>query len=158
MAVLGGLGSILGSIVGAAMLVVLPQVLTVFHDYEHIALGLIMIVFMIFLRAGIVPSLARLVCAGGRHEHARGRRHRHRIRRRHRARRRVVLGRAGEIFAVIGPNGAGKTTLFNIVSGLYGRAAAASRSPTRTSPASPRIGWPATGFRAPSRTCRCSSA
>jgi branched-chain amino acid transport system permease protein len=60
MAVLGGLGSILGSIVGAAILTVLPQMLTVFHDYEHIALGLIMIVFMIFLRAGTVPSLAAL--------------------------------------------------------------------------------------------------
>ncbi len=60
MAVLGGLGSILGSIVGAALLTVLPQVLTVFHDYEHIALGLIMIVFMIFLRNGIVPSLVSL--------------------------------------------------------------------------------------------------
>ncbi len=35
MAVLGGLGSIFGSIVGAAMLTMLPQVLTVFHDYEH---------------------------------------------------------------------------------------------------------------------------
>lgn len=64
MAVLGGLGSILGSIVGAALLTVLPQVLTVFHDYEHIALGLIMIVFMIFLRAGIVPSLASLFRRG----------------------------------------------------------------------------------------------
>ena len=61
MAVLGGLGSILGSIVGAAVLVILPQVLTVFHDYEQIALGLIMIVFMVFLRAGIVPSLAALL-------------------------------------------------------------------------------------------------
>jgi branched-chain amino acid transport system permease protein len=60
MAVLGGLGSILGSIVGAALLVVLPQMLTVFRDYEHIALGLIMMACMIFLRAGIVPSLAIL--------------------------------------------------------------------------------------------------
>jgi branched-chain amino acid transport system permease protein len=60
MAVLGGLGSIFGSVVGAAVLTVLPQVLTVFHDYEHIVLGLMMIVFMIFLRAGIVPSLAIL--------------------------------------------------------------------------------------------------
>jgi branched-chain amino acid transport system permease protein len=60
MAVLGGLGSILGSVVGAALLTVLPQALTVFHDYEHIVLGLIMIVFMIFLRAGIVPSLATI--------------------------------------------------------------------------------------------------
>jgi branched-chain amino acid transport system permease protein len=64
MAVLGGLGSIFGSIVGAALLTVLPQVLTVFHDYEHIALGLIMIVFMIFLRAGIVPSLVALFRRG----------------------------------------------------------------------------------------------
>ncbi|HWV44348.1 branched-chain amino acid ABC transporter permease [Pseudorhodoplanes sp.] len=60
MAVLGGLGSIFGSVVGAALLTVLPQMLTVFHDYEHIALGAIMIVFMIFLRAGIVPSLTSL--------------------------------------------------------------------------------------------------
>jgi branched-chain amino acid transport system permease protein len=58
MAVLGGLGSIVGSIVGAAMLVVLPQLLTVFQDYEHIVLGLVMIVVMVFLPAGIVPSLA----------------------------------------------------------------------------------------------------
>jgi branched-chain amino acid transport system permease protein len=58
MAVLGGLGSILGSIVGAALLVLLPQVLTVFHEYEEIALGFIMIVFMIFLPGGIVPSAA----------------------------------------------------------------------------------------------------
>ena len=58
MAVLGGLGSIVGSIVGAALLVVLPQVLTVFQAYEHIVLGLVMIVVMVFLPAGIVPSLA----------------------------------------------------------------------------------------------------
>jgi branched-chain amino acid transport system permease protein len=34
--------------------------LTVFRDYEHIALGLIMMACMIFLRAGIVPSLGAL--------------------------------------------------------------------------------------------------
>jgi branched-chain amino acid transport system permease protein len=61
MAVLGGLGSVLGSVVGAAVLTVLPQVLTVFHDYETIALGGIMIAFMIFLRSGIAPGLAALV-------------------------------------------------------------------------------------------------
>jgi len=61
MAVLGGLGSTLGGIVGAALLVLLPQVLTVFHDYEHVVLGLVMIVVMIFVPAGIVPSLAGLL-------------------------------------------------------------------------------------------------
>jgi branched-chain amino acid transport system permease protein len=61
MAVLGGLGSTFGAIVGAALLVLLPQVLTVFHDYEHIALGLIMVVVMIFLPTGILPSLTGLL-------------------------------------------------------------------------------------------------
>jgi branched-chain amino acid transport system permease protein len=58
MAVLGGLGSVLGSVVGAAILVILPQMLTVFHEYEHVMLGSIMIVFMIFSPAGLVPMLA----------------------------------------------------------------------------------------------------
>jgi branched-chain amino acid transport system permease protein len=57
MVVLGGMGSITGALVGAALLVVLPQALTVLHDYEHIMLGLILMGCMIFLRQGIVPSL-----------------------------------------------------------------------------------------------------
>jgi branched-chain amino acid transport system permease protein len=59
--VLGGLGSVVGSIVGAAVLVTLPQALTVFQEYEHLLLGLIIIVAMIFMRNGIVPSLSILV-------------------------------------------------------------------------------------------------
>jgi branched-chain amino acid transport system permease protein len=58
MVVLGGMGSVFGSLVGAAILVVLPQTLTVLHNYEHVALGLILMAVMIFLRRGIVPSLA----------------------------------------------------------------------------------------------------
>jgi branched-chain amino acid transport system permease protein len=57
MVVLGGMGSVLGSLVGAAVMVVLPQALTALHDYEHMMLGLILMGFMIFLRQGIVPSL-----------------------------------------------------------------------------------------------------
>jgi branched-chain amino acid transport system permease protein len=59
MVVLGGMGSVAGSLVGAALLVVLPQTLTLLHDYEHMALGLIVMCVMIFLRTGIVPTLAR---------------------------------------------------------------------------------------------------
>ena len=61
MVVLGGMGSIFGSLVGAAVLVVLPQVLTVFHEYEQALLGLIVMVCMIFLRQGIIPSIAARV-------------------------------------------------------------------------------------------------
>jgi len=61
MVVLGGLGLVVGSIVGAAVLVTLPQVLTVFQEYEHLLLGFIIIVAMIFMRDGIVPTASRLL-------------------------------------------------------------------------------------------------
>jgi branched-chain amino acid transport system permease protein len=64
MVVLGGMGSLIGSVVGAGVLVMLPQVLTVFHEYEHLMLGVFIILIMVFLRDGIVPTLARKV--GGR--------------------------------------------------------------------------------------------
>ncbi len=65
MVVLGGMGSVAGSLVGAAVLVILPQALTLFDEYEHVVLGLIVMGVMIFLRAGIVPSLAAAF-GGGR--------------------------------------------------------------------------------------------
>jgi branched-chain amino acid transport system permease protein len=58
MVVLGGMGSVVGTLTGAALVVVLPQMLSFLHDYEHVVLGLIVMLVMIFLRAGIVPTLA----------------------------------------------------------------------------------------------------
>jgi branched-chain amino acid transport system permease protein len=52
------MGSVVGSLVGAAVLVMLPQVLTFLHEYEHMVLGLVIMGVMIFMRAGIVPTVA----------------------------------------------------------------------------------------------------
>lgn len=60
MVIIGGLGSVFGAVVGAAFLVVLPQALTALHDYEQMVLGLLIMVFMIFLPAGIVPALRKV--------------------------------------------------------------------------------------------------
>ena len=57
MAVLGGVGSVLGAIFGAGILTLLPQVLTVFAEYEQMVLGLVMVLVMIFLREGLLPSV-----------------------------------------------------------------------------------------------------
>lgn len=57
MVVLGGVASIYGSVLGAAVLVALPQFLTFFHEYEHLVFGLVLILTMIFLPKGVVPSL-----------------------------------------------------------------------------------------------------
>ena len=59
MTVLGGVGSVAGAIAGAALLTLLPQVLTVLQEYEHMIFGLIMMLVMIFMRDGLVPTLSR---------------------------------------------------------------------------------------------------
>lgn len=59
MAVLGGAGAVFGAFTGAAILTAVPQALAVFHDLEHLLLGLTMILVMIFMRDGLVPGAAR---------------------------------------------------------------------------------------------------
>lgn len=65
MAVLGGVGSVVGAVFGAAVLTLLPQVLTVFAEYEQLVLGLVMVLVMIFLREGVVPSILRKIRGRG---------------------------------------------------------------------------------------------
>ena len=60
MVVLGGMASIWGSLLGAAVLTVLPEVLTVFHDFEVVIFGAILMVVMIFLPRGLVRGLMDL--------------------------------------------------------------------------------------------------
>lgn len=59
MVVLGGMASVFGAVIGAAILVALPQFLTAFHDFEHVMFGLVLMAVMIFMPRGLVPTLAR---------------------------------------------------------------------------------------------------
>ena len=60
MVVLGGMASIWGSLLGAAVLTVLPELLSSFHDFEVIVYGAILMVVMIFLPRGLVRGLLDL--------------------------------------------------------------------------------------------------
>lgn len=60
MVVFGGMASTFGAVVGAAVLTVLPQILTVFKEYEVIVFGIVLIGTMVFMPAGLVPTLAGL--------------------------------------------------------------------------------------------------
>jgi branched-chain amino acid transport system permease protein len=66
MVVVGGMASIWGSVVGAALLSLLPEVLAGVEGFETVAFGVILVVTMIFLPRGIVPSLAARLTARGR--------------------------------------------------------------------------------------------
>jgi branched-chain amino acid transport system permease protein len=60
MVVFGGMASTFGAVVGAAVLTTLPQLLTVFKDYEMVVFGAVLMGTMIFMPRGLVPSLAAL--------------------------------------------------------------------------------------------------
>ena len=53
MCVVGGMASIWGAVFGAAALTLLPEVLAVFHDYDIVIFGLILMVIMIFMPQGL---------------------------------------------------------------------------------------------------------
>lgn len=60
MVVVGGMASIWGSLLGAGVLTVLPELLVFFHDFEVVIFGAILMVVMIFLPRGLVRGLLDL--------------------------------------------------------------------------------------------------
>ena len=58
MVVVGGMASVFGSIVGAVILTMLPQLLSTFEGWETVVFGGILMLTMMFLPRGIVPTLA----------------------------------------------------------------------------------------------------
>jgi branched-chain amino acid transport system permease protein len=57
MVVIGGMGSVYGSVVGAVLLTALPQALATFEGWETVAFGTILMLSMIFMPKGLVPTL-----------------------------------------------------------------------------------------------------
>ncbi len=60
MVVVGGMASVWGSLLGAAVLTILPEFLAVFHDFEFIIFGTILMVVIIFLPRGLVRGILDL--------------------------------------------------------------------------------------------------
>ena len=59
MVVIGGMGSIPGSILGAAAIVLLPEVFREFEEYRVFAFGVMLVLVMIFRPQGLWPSKRR---------------------------------------------------------------------------------------------------
>jgi len=57
--VLGGMGSIVGVIIGALVLILLPEYLRALADYRMLAFGAILVVMMIFRPQGIIANVRR---------------------------------------------------------------------------------------------------
>jgi len=74
MVVIGGLGSIYGSFLGAALLTLLPEFLRAAHDYDIIIYGSLLMVMVMFMPGGLVrgiPDLFKKIFKGrGGADHA----------------------------------------------------------------------------------------
>lgn len=60
MVVVGGLGSIVGAVIGASILTLLPQALAHFEDLRHVLTGAMLVGIMAFMPGGVVPMVASL--------------------------------------------------------------------------------------------------
>jgi branched-chain amino acid transport system permease protein len=58
MVVIGGMASVYGSVLGAVLLTALPQALASFEGWETVVFGTILMLCMIFMPRGLVPTLA----------------------------------------------------------------------------------------------------
>ena len=59
MVVIGGMGSVWGAILGASLVVLLPEVFRGFEDYRFFLFGVALVVVMIFRPQGLLPSSRR---------------------------------------------------------------------------------------------------
>ncbi|MDY6989829.1 MAG: branched-chain amino acid ABC transporter permease [Thermodesulfobacteriota bacterium] len=61
MVIVGGLGSVWGSLFGAVMLTLLSEVLHIMEKFNVVAMGLILMVVMIFFPEGFIPGILNLM-------------------------------------------------------------------------------------------------
>jgi branched-chain amino acid transport system permease protein len=67
MVIIGGLGSIYGSFLGAAILTVLPEFLRVLQDFDIIVYGLMLILMTMYMPGGLISGLQKIALfAGGK--------------------------------------------------------------------------------------------
>ncbi len=57
--VLGGMGSILGVIAGALVLILMPEYLRAFSEFRMLAFGVLLVVMMVFRPGGLIPNVRR---------------------------------------------------------------------------------------------------
>ncbi len=136
--IVGGEGWVLGPAVGAAISVVLPELLSGLAEYRLLFFGALLLVVLWLAPAGVMGLLAHLFRRTWRSAPVRGGTDVAAFLARHDAQDSLIVrdvslafggvkaatgvsfaAEPGRITSVIGPNGAGKTTVLNVIGGFY---------------------------------------
>jgi branched-chain amino acid transport system permease protein len=73
MVVVGGMGSIWGTLFGSALITLLPEWIEALENYKDIVHGLILVLILLFMPRGLVSGIVEMVrtrIALSRHPHA----------------------------------------------------------------------------------------
>ena len=137
--VLGGIGNLRGSVIAAAVLTVLPELLRSMNDYRMLIYAIVLIVVMIFnqspemiaLRKRLTARLPQGGCPRARVPKTKRKRGWRKWQLLEVSNLGIAFGglqavaqldlsiEKGHLYGLIGPNGAGKTTVFNMLTGVY---------------------------------------
>jgi len=63
MVIIGGLASIYGSLLGAALLTVMPELLRAFQDYDIIVYGLMLVLMTMYMPGGLVKGIPAIMAS-----------------------------------------------------------------------------------------------
>ena len=141
--IVGGAGSVAGPIVGAAIVVLLPEVLAGLAEYRLLFFGALLLVVLWLAPDGIAGALERWLLRGARGAVPEGAPDLAPATRAGLEVRGLSIAfggvraatdvgfeaRAGAVTSLIGPNGAGKTTVLNLLGGFYRPQAGTIRGP-----------------------------
>jgi len=137
--IVGGAGTLFGPVIGAAVVVLLPELLSGMAEYRLLIFGMLLIIVLLAAPRGVIGTVGALLGAKRRGRKAQSRMDpRAAMDLRDKTRAPLVVkglgisfggavaaqnvsftAKPGEVTSIIGPNGAGKTTILNMVSGFY---------------------------------------